>query len=87
VVVASGNTIYVGGHFTHATGLDGRTVTRNRVAPVDAGSGALLPWNPNANRPVYALAVAAAPSTSAATSAASAGRRAAGWPWSTPPAP
>lgn len=25
---------------------------------MDAASGALLPWNPNANRPVYALAVA-----------------------------
>jgi hypothetical protein len=58
VVAASGDTVYVGGHFTHATGLDGRTVTRNRVAAVDAASGALLPWNPNANRPVYALAVA-----------------------------
>jgi hypothetical protein len=58
VVAASGDTIYVGGHFTHATGLDGRTVTRNRVAAVDATSGALLPWNPNANHPVYALAVA-----------------------------
>jgi hypothetical protein len=58
VVAASGNTIYVGGHFTHATGLDGRVVTRNGVAAVDAVSGALLPWNPNANRPVYALAVA-----------------------------
>jgi hypothetical protein len=58
VVAASGNTIYIGGHFTHATGLDGRVVTRNRVAAVDAASGALLPWNPNANHPVYALAVA-----------------------------
>jgi hypothetical protein len=28
------------------------------VAAVDASSGVLLPWNPNANRPVYALAVA-----------------------------
>ena len=35
VVAASGNTVYVGGHFTHATGVDGRVVTRNRVAAVD----------------------------------------------------
>jgi hypothetical protein len=58
VVVAAGTTVYVGGHFTHATDLDGRVVSRNRLAAVDAATGALLPWNPGANRPVHAMAVA-----------------------------
>jgi hypothetical protein len=58
VAVVSGNTIYVGGHFTRATDLNGQVVTRNRVAAVNATTGALLPWNPNANRAVYTLAVA-----------------------------
>jgi hypothetical protein len=60
VAVAAGNTIYLGGQFTRATDVDGRVVTRNRVAAVDAATGALLAWNPNANRAVHAIAVAGA---------------------------
>jgi hypothetical protein len=58
VAVTSGNTIYVGGHFTQATDVNGQVVTRNRVAAINATTGALLPWNPNANKSVYALVVA-----------------------------
>jgi hypothetical protein len=57
VAVAVGGTIYLGGAFTQATGTDGRVVTRNRLAAVDAASGALLAWNPGADRTVYAMAV------------------------------
>jgi hypothetical protein len=57
VVVASGNTVYVGGSFTHATDLAGNVVVRNRLAAVDATTGNLLPWNPKANKAVYALAL------------------------------
>jgi hypothetical protein len=58
VVVASGNTVYVGGNFTHATDLAGNVVVRNRLAAVNASTGDLLTWNPKANKAVYALAVA-----------------------------
>ena len=56
VAVAVGGTIYLGGSFTRATDVDGRVVTRNRLAAVDAATGGLLPWNPNADRTVYAMA-------------------------------
>ena len=55
--VAVGGTIYVGGSFTRATDVDGRVVTRNRLAAVDAASGALLAWDPGADKTVYAIAV------------------------------
>jgi len=57
VAVAVGGTIYLGGAFTRATDVDGRVLTRNRLTAVDAATGALLPWNPNADRTVYAMAV------------------------------
>ncbi|MBI5451113.1 MAG: Ig-like domain-containing protein [Gammaproteobacteria bacterium] len=49
----SGGTVYVGGNFTTL-----QNVERNYLAAVDAGSGALTTWYPNANAAVYALAVA-----------------------------
>ena len=58
VAVAAGGTVYLGGAFTRATDTDGRVVTRNRLAAIDAASGALLPWNPGADKTVYAMAVA-----------------------------
>lgn len=56
-VAAAGNTIYVGGAFTRATDATG-TVIRNHVAAVDANTGQLRAWNPNADGAVRALAVA-----------------------------
>ncbi|MFY8001756.1 MAG: hypothetical protein ACOVSW_24400 [Candidatus Kapaibacteriota bacterium] len=59
-IAISGTTIYVGGSFTQATDAPangGMTATRNFIAAIDATTGALLPWNPNANGLVFALAV------------------------------
>jgi hypothetical protein len=48
--------IYVGGAFTAAT-QNGQTIPRNHVAAIDEETGDLLPWNPNTNGTVWALAV------------------------------
>jgi hypothetical protein len=50
-----GGTIYLGGSFTQVEGA-----TRNRLAACNATTGALLPWNPNANNVVRALKVSPA---------------------------
>lgn len=52
----SGNTIYVGGTFTAAI-VNGHNTTRHGLAAVDATTGALLAWNPNATGEVRTLAV------------------------------
>jgi hypothetical protein len=54
----SGNVIYIAGSFTVLTqpGTTNRA-TRNRVAAIDVATGALLPWNPDANGLVDAIAV------------------------------
>jgi hypothetical protein len=56
--VAAGGTVYLGGDFTRATDIDGRVVTRNRLAAVDAagGAGAVLAWSHKADERVRALA-------------------------------
>lgn len=55
-LLLSGSTLYVGGLFTSVNG-----VTRNRIAAIDASTGGVTPWNPNAqmsgDAPVYALAI------------------------------
>jgi hypothetical protein len=56
-VVSAGDTIYVGGAFTRATDATGSAV-RNHVAAVDADTGQLRAWNPDADGVVMALAVA-----------------------------
>jgi hypothetical protein len=53
-VVASGGRVYFAGSFTHVDG-----VLRNRLAAVDASTGQLTSWDPNANDAVQALAVSA----------------------------
>ena len=55
-IIIVGNTAYLGGQFTAMIPSGGGTqVTRNHLAAVDMTTGALLPWNPNANGTVYAL--------------------------------
>lgn len=55
-LAASGNTIYLGGPFTSINGQP-----RNRLAAVDASSGALRTnWNPNADGIIEALGVSPA---------------------------
>src|SRR3989442_1339559 len=48
----SGSTVYVRGNFASIGGM-----SRNRIAALDAASGAATAWNPNADNNVYALAV------------------------------
>ena len=49
-----GSTVYVGGSFRNAI-VDGRPVSRKRLAAVDARTGELLPWAPATNGTVLAL--------------------------------
>jgi hypothetical protein len=54
-VLYDGNTVYVGGAFTSATDESG-TVTRHHAAAINASTGQLLAWNPNADGVVRAIA-------------------------------
>jgi trimeric autotransporter adhesin len=58
-VAYSGGVVYIGGSFTRVRppGSSTSSVVRNHAAAFDAATGALLPWNPNANGAVHALAV------------------------------
>jgi hypothetical protein len=60
-VVTIGSTVYLGGNFTslRPAGAPAGTgeVARSRLAAVNRDTGALLPWNPGADRDVYVLAV------------------------------
>jgi hypothetical protein len=60
-ILVVGNVIYLGGKFTSlrpAGAAPGSgEVARNRLAAIDRNTGAVLPWNPNADNDVYALAL------------------------------
>lgn len=53
-ILVLGDKVYLGGSFTHVGG-----VQRNRLAAIDASTGQLTDWNPNANGNVRALAASA----------------------------
>jgi uncharacterized repeat protein (TIGR01451 family) len=54
-IVRSGNTIYIGGAFTHLLNPDGTTVARNYLAAIDAYTGYATAWNPSPNGKVFSL--------------------------------
>ena len=58
-IVISGGRIYLGGSFTHvrAPGAPGGGAVRNHLAAIDARTGNLLSWNPNANGQVRVLRI------------------------------
>ena len=53
-ILVRGDTVYLGGYFTRVDG-----VTRNHLAAIDATTGKLTGWNPNANGSVRSLALSA----------------------------
>lgn len=59
-VLTVGGTTYLAGEFTSVrppgAPAGSRTVPRAHLAAVNSTTGALLPWNPKADRPVYTLA-------------------------------
>ena len=57
-IARHGDVVYIGGAFTSLTDTrTGTRVSRNRVAALDADTGAPLAWNPGANGLVRAIAV------------------------------
>jgi hypothetical protein len=54
-LAVSGSTVYAGGDFNGASSIGG--AARNRIAALDATTGAATSWDPNANGTVWALAV------------------------------
>ncbi|MFG1610971.1 hypothetical protein [Actinoplanes sp. NPDC049265] len=52
-----GSTVYVGGSFGNAM-VDGKKVPRKRLAALDARTGKLLPWAPQANGTIWAMVAA-----------------------------
>ena len=56
-VLRVGDTVYMGGSFTQLTNPDGTTVARNRLAAIDANTGQVTGWNPDANGNVRSVAL------------------------------
>jgi outer membrane protein assembly factor BamB len=61
-IVVVGNTIYIGGDFTRVrpagSPLGANEVTRNHLAAIDAPTGRLLPWDPDADDVVHSMSLA-----------------------------
>lgn len=53
----AGDMVIIGGSFTSMVSSTGATAARSRLAAVSASTGALLPWAPNPNGEVRAVAV------------------------------
>lgn len=57
-LVLSGSMVYIGGHFSSLSPNGGSSVSRSRLAAVDAATGAVVSaWNPSSNDIVMTLAV------------------------------
>ncbi len=56
-ILRVGDTIYVGGSFTQLRNPDGSAVARNYLGAIDANTGRVTGWNPNANNSVRAFAL------------------------------
>lgn len=56
-ILRVGDTVYLGGSFTQLTNPDGTTVARNNLGAVDANTGRVTDWNPDANGSVRAMAL------------------------------
>lgn len=63
VIHRVGNIIYIGGDFTQLVNNTGQTMTRNRLAAIDATTGAPTSWNPNVNNSVYTIETSSAGNT------------------------
>ncbi len=50
-IVSNGNAVYIGGVFDTIGGQP-----RNNIAAINASTGDILPWNPNANNVIYTMA-------------------------------
>lgn len=56
-ILRVGDTVYLGGSFTQLTNPDGTTVARNYLAAIDANTGQVTGWNPDANGNVRSVAL------------------------------
>ena len=63
VILRAGSKVFIGGSFTNLYNHAGRSVSRARIAAIDAVSGKPLDWNPGANGTVYAMALSPSENT------------------------
>jgi len=56
-ILRVGDLVYLGGSFTQLTNPDGTVVARNNLAAINADTGEVAGWNPDANGSVRAMAL------------------------------